>query len=107
MNAYLTFYFIHLILFRTFIAALLCSLHKTDPKYILRGQTFNFPEKSPLHFYYLKFWSNANPLDYPMTRADEECDLAMPTSSHLIFIPDTQSEKYPAIPFQTLYEICH
>ena len=40
-------------------------------------------------FYSLKFWSNANPPDYPMTRADE-CDLAMPTKSHLIFIPNTQ-----------------
>ena len=40
-----------------------------------------------------------------MTRADEH-DLAMPTKSHLIFIPNTQSEKYRN-PFQTLYEICH
>ena len=33
-----------------------------------------------------------------MTRADE-CDLAMPTKSHLIFIPNTQ--KYEtAIPFR-------
>ena len=40
-----------------------------------------------------------------MTRADEG-DLAMPTKSHLIFIPNTQSEKYRN-PFQTLYEICH